>query len=122
MRAAVSSSPGVSGGGQGAGLLGGPRVGFWLYLVTDGQSEHGPASAGRSAVLEDRLSAALAAVPRGTVAVQLRARGMEGAALLAAAERLRQLTRRLGAPLFINDRMDVALIVGADGVHLPARG
>ncbi len=99
---------------------GGPRVGFWLYLVTDGVMGRGGQAV--TAALEGRLMTALSAVPRGSVAVQLRARGLEGASLLAAAERLRQLTRRFSAPLFINDRIDVAMLVGADGVHLPASG
>src|SRR5262249_35639997 len=34
----------------------------------------------------------------------------------------RLLTRAHGAPLIIHDRIDVALAVGADGVHLPVRG
>ncbi|MEO8601662.1 MAG: thiamine phosphate synthase, partial [bacterium] len=35
---------------------------------------------------------------------------------------LRQLTARAGAALIINDRVDVALACGADGVHLPRHG
>ena len=34
------------------------------------------------------------------------------------AERLREMTRRHGTLLTINDRTDIALLVGADGVHL----
>jgi thiamine-phosphate pyrophosphorylase len=34
------------------------------------------------------------------------------------AERLRQICSAFGAPLYVNDRVDVALAAGADGVHL----
>jgi thiamine-phosphate pyrophosphorylase len=111
-----------NGAESGGGTQVGPRVGFWLYLITDGVFETRGGSAALPSQMESRLTTALAAVPRGTAAVQLRARGLDGGALLSVAERLRQLTRRLGAPLFINDRLDVALLVGADGVHLPAHG
>ena len=52
------------------GIVTGPRVGFWLYLVTDGAPDP---RAALVSPLESRLSTALAAVPQGTVAVQLRA-------------------------------------------------
>jgi thiamine-phosphate pyrophosphorylase len=79
-----------------------------LLLITDGFDEHTAA----------RVASALAVLPEGFAAVQLRARSLDGRALLAAAERLRAI-----APiLFVNDRLDVALAAGADGVHLPANG
>lgn len=84
---------------------------FALYLITDGKTYP-----------EERLEQALLGVPAGSVAVQLRNRSLGGAALLRLAERLRVVTRLFGAPLFINDRLDIALAVGADGVHLPGHG
>ena len=83
--------------------------GFSLYLVTD--RTH---TAGRP--LLDVVDAALQG---GVDAVQLREKDLPGAALFALACRLRELTRRYGARLLINDRIDIALAVGADGVHLP---
>ncbi len=53
--------------------------------------------------------------------MQLRERDLTTRALLALAEQLRELTRRCGAALLINDRIDVALACDADGVHVPAR-
>lgn len=106
----------------GAPAAAGPRVSFWLYLITDGNFDQRPGQPSLTPPLESRLNTALSAVPRGSVAVQLRARALDGGPLLAVAERLRALTTRLGAPLFINDRVDVALLVGADGVHLPGSG
>lgn len=83
--------------------------GFSLYLVTDRQR-----TAGRPLI--DVIEAALQG---GVDAVQLREKDLSGAALFALACRLRELTRRYGVRLLINDRIDVALAVGADGVHLP---
>jgi thiamine-phosphate diphosphorylase len=55
------------------------------------------------------------------VAIVLRAR-MTGAALLDLADRLRAITARSGTRLLVHDRLDVARLAGADGVHLPATG
>jgi thiamine-phosphate pyrophosphorylase len=88
-----------------------------LYLITDRR-----ATAGRSLV--EVVRAALAGVPadaRGAVAVQLREKDLEARALLALARELRDVTRQAGAALFVNDRVDVALAAGADGVHLGGR-
>ena len=79
-----------------------------LVLVTDRN-----ATAGRD--LGDVVAAALDA---GLLAVQLRDRDLPGRPLLALAERLRLLTARAGALLLVNDRVDVAVAAGADGVHL----
>ena len=62
-------------------------------------------------IVEEALSA-------GAPAVQLREKGASARKLMARAERLRELTRRWDALLFINDRFDIALAAGADGVHL----
>jgi thiamine-phosphate pyrophosphorylase len=50
--------------------------------------------------------------------VQLREKDLPGRALLRLAERLRAATARRGARLFVNERVDVAVAVEADGVHL----
>lgn len=65
--------------------------------------------------LDDVVEAALAA---GAPAVQLRLKDATTAELLVRARRYREITRRHGALLFINDRLDVALAADADGVHL----
>src|SRR5205085_355377 len=88
------------------------RPSFHLLLITDGYDADTPA----------RVAAALGALPPGAAAVQLRAKELGGRALCQAATTLRELTRAAGAPLVINDRLDVALAVEADGVHLPSRG
>lgn len=50
--------------------------------------------------------------------MQLREKDLEGGDLYRLAAALRQLTTRYQAQLLINDRIDVALAVDADGVHL----
>jgi thiamine-phosphate pyrophosphorylase len=89
-----------------------------VYVVTD---RH--ATAGRDLV--GVVGAALAALrdfPAARVAVQLREKDLPGGVLLEMALRLRAVTRAAGARLFVNDRIDVALASGADGVHLGEAG
>lgn len=68
--------------------------------------------------LERRLEAALAG---GVNQVQLRAKERPARELLAAAQVILPLCRRHEALFLVNDRVDVALAVGADGVHLGER-
>jgi thiamine-phosphate pyrophosphorylase len=83
-----------------------------LYLVTDRRQTHG----------RSLLDVVHAALDGGVDAVQLREKDLGGAALLALAEELRGLTARYDATLLVNDRVDVALAAGADGVHLGQAG
>lgn len=81
-----------------------------LYLITDRIG-----TGGRS--LLDVVTAAL----RGGVdAVQLREKDLAARELAELARSLLPLCRQYGARLLINDRVDVALAVEADGVHLPS--
>jgi thiamine-phosphate pyrophosphorylase len=59
-----------------------------------------------------------AAVAAGAPAVQLRDKHATARELADMARALAGITRPAGALLFINDRIDVALAAGADGVHL----
>ncbi len=79
-----------------------------LYLVTSQ-----PLSRGRTtlAVLE-------AALRGGVKLVQLREKEMPLRELYAISIEARRMTNEAGALLIINDRIDVALAIGADGVHL----
>jgi thiamine-phosphate pyrophosphorylase len=70
---------------------------------------------------ELRAARILDAVPPGSTALQLRDRRRTARVLLAMAGRLRALCARYGAPLVVNDRVDVARSVDADGVHLGGR-
>jgi thiamine-phosphate pyrophosphorylase len=87
-------------------------VDFRLCLVTDRRA--GPAGS-LVAVVETCLGA-------GLRAVQLREKDLPAGALFRLAGELRALTWRFGARLLVNDRLDVAVAVGADGLHLPADG
>ncbi len=58
------------------------------------------------------------ALEGGAQVIQLREKEMEGREFLALAERLRALTHAAGAVLIINDRVEIAALSGADGVHL----
>ncbi|MCC7105862.1 MAG: thiamine phosphate synthase [Chloroflexi bacterium] len=62
-----------------------------------------------------------AALEGGITAVQLREPTVSSAELFVVGCRLRALTSQAGAALFVNDRLDVALAVGADGVQLGER-
>lgn len=62
------------------------------------------------------------ALKGGADAVQLREKDLEIRTLLAMAYRLRELTKKHNARLFINDRVDIAMAVEADGVHLGGAG
>ena len=81
---------------------------FRLYFVTDRKQ-----TANRPLV--DVVQAAL---DGGVRAIQVREKDLEGRELYELAEQLRALTMRYQAQLLINDRIDVALAVEADGVHL----
>jgi thiamine-phosphate pyrophosphorylase len=59
-----------------------------------------------------------AAVAAGAPAIQLRDKSAHARELVQQARALLEITRPSNALLFINDRMDVALASGADGVHL----
>ncbi len=59
-----------------------------------------------------------AALEAGARSVQLRNKGDPTRALLEVGRELRALTRAHGALLFVNDRVDLALAVEADGVHV----
>ena len=62
------------------------------------------------------------ALKGGIQDIQLREKDMPLDDLLSLAIILRQMTERYGARLFINDRLDIALMVDADGVQLPEKG
>ncbi len=81
---------------------------FDLYLVTDRGQTLG----------RDLLWVLERALEGGVRGIQLRERDLGGKELFLVAEAVRKLTRRYRAALLISDRIDVALAIDADGVHL----
>lgn len=79
-----------------------------VYLVTD------------SKILEGRdfYKCIEEALKGGIKAIQLREKDFLGKDFLDRAYKLREMTRRYDALLIINDRIDIAMIVDADGVHV----
>ena len=75
-----------------------------LYLIA-------PARPGLAELIE-------AAVAGGVDIVQVREKSLPDGELLPRLEQAREVTRRLGVPLVVNDRADLALLVEADFVHL----
>jgi thiamine-phosphate pyrophosphorylase len=85
------------------------NIDFNLYLITD-----------RKLVTRNSsfVTAVTQALKGGVTAVQLREKDLEARELLKLAYKMRELTNKYDVKLFINDRFDIALAVGADGVHL----
>ncbi|MEJ7621553.1 MAG: thiamine phosphate synthase [Aquificaceae bacterium] len=81
-----------------------------LYAITD--SKRYP----------DMLQRLEKALKKGIRMVQLREKELSGLEYYQLAKRVRELTQNYDAMLFINDRVDIALAVNADGVHLPEKG
>ena len=86
------------------------RVNFRILLVTD---RHQARERSLPAVVEE-------AVAGGIAAVHLRERDLSTSDLAILARDIQTCTRRHAARLIINDRIDVALALNLDGVHLRA--
>jgi thiamine-phosphate pyrophosphorylase len=83
-------------------------MGYDLYVITDTT-----VGGGRTHEEIARL-----AIEGGADVIQLRDKICSARDLVLAGRRIRKLTLRTGTPFIVNDRLDVALACGADGVHL----
>ncbi|POR37225.1 Uncharacterized protein TPAR_02591, partial [Tolypocladium paradoxum] len=85
-------------------------VDYGVYLVTDSTP----------AILGARSLAHVveASLRGGASVVQYRDKSGAHEAVVRTARELHAVTRRFGVPLLINDRVDVALEVGCEGVHI----
>jgi len=79
-----------------------------LYIVTDRQASRG----------RDHISMVRAALAGGADVIQLRDKALSGHDLYALAKDMGSLVRSSRAMFIVNDRLDIALAAGADGVHL----
>ena len=79
-----------------------------LYFITD--------STGLSE--EEFLRRTEEALRGGVTLLQLREKNRTTREYLSLAEKVHELTRRYGVPLLIDDRLDVAMAMDAEGVHL----
>src|SRR6184192_4291235 len=79
-----------------------------LHVLTDREWSRG----------RDMLGVAAAALDGGATVIQLRDKTASTRVLIEEGLALRTLTRERGALLIVNDRLDVALAVEADGAHV----
>lgn len=85
-----------------------PELKLGLYLVTDERLSRGRATAG----------IVRAAIRGGIDVVQLRGKELPAREQLAIGRELRAITREAGVLFIVNDRVDLALALDADGVHV----
>ena len=83
-------------------------VDYTLYLCTD-------CDLMRADTVEDAVRQALLG---GVTMVQLREKNCSAKEFFETAQRVKKITDQAGVPLIINDRVDIALAVDADGVHV----
>jgi thiamine-phosphate pyrophosphorylase len=88
------------------------KVDFRLILITDRK-------VCRNKSLE---KAVIEACSAGIKAVQLREKDLTASELMKLAKSMRNITRKHRVKLIINDRVDIALLSNADGVHSPENG
>ena len=84
------------------------KIDYSLYLVTDRGLARGRST----------LEIVKAAVQGGVTCVQLREKECSTLDFIEQALEVKDFLKSRGVPLIINDRVDVALAVAADGVHL----
>ena len=87
-------------------------IDYGLYLITDDFYLN---QRGIFVVIEECLKA-------GVTMLQYRAKEKSSREMLKEAEKLKELALKYQVPFIINDRLDIALAVQADGVHLGQTG
>ncbi|MBT2614428.1 MULTISPECIES: thiamine phosphate synthase [unclassified Bacillus (in: firmicutes)] len=83
------------------------QIDLSLYLVTE-----------ESIAIEELTKIIAESVSGGVSIVQLREKNNSSLSFYEKSSALKQLLNELSIPLIINDRVDIALAVGADGIHI----
>ncbi len=83
------------------------QIDLSLYLVTE-----------ESLAIEELTKIIAESVSGGVSIVQLREKNNSSLSFYNKASALKQLLNELSIPLIINDRVDIALAVAADGIHI----
>ncbi len=84
------------------------NIDYSLYVITDAKLSRGRSN-------RDVIAAALRG---GATMVQYRAKNVSTRQMITEALECREACHAYGVPLIVNDRVDVALAVDADGVHV----
>lgn len=84
------------------------RTDLKLYLVTDRSFLHG----------RNLIDVVMQAVAGGVTMVQLREKDIDTRTFIELGLELKQKLQQVNIPLIINDRVDVAMAIDADGVHI----
>lgn len=91
-----------------------------ICLITDRRSLQVHAGQPEEDLLDGLVEQARIAASSGCQLIQIREKDLAAGALLSLTRRVIEAARGYGARVLVNDRLDVALAAGADGVHLPA--
>ena len=83
-------------------------IDYSVYLVTDS----------RNNTEEEFLYAIEEAIKGGTTIVQLREKTASTRDFYQLALKVKEITSKYGVPLLINDRIDIAIAIDSDGVHV----
>lgn len=87
------------------------QISYKLYFIADPEISNN----------RDIIQISEQAIQYGIDTIQLRSKNMDSYDFYFLADKLRNLTHKYRIPFIINDRIDIALAVDADGVHLGQR-
>ncbi len=83
------------------------KVDYSLYVITD-----------ENLIKKDIGKAVEKAIKGGATIVQYRAKNKDSRTMYREASEIKKVCDKYGIPLIVNDRVDIALAVNADGVHV----